>query len=215
MIRLSTLFWLVTVALVGFSMFAVKYEVQSLADQLARTAKQADDAERDLHALAAEWAYLNRPDALAELNQRVLSLVPIATKQLRASLTDIPMRPAPLPAPPESVVAEAVGATMAALLDQATTAQPPLRLMTAAAEPATISPAAVPPGPTAAAAPPPPATQPAGAGSDQSDQIVVALDTVAAAQPATPATVKTVGRAARPHRAASLDELIAQISESR
>lgn len=65
MIRLSTLFWLATVAIAGFTMFAVKYEVQSLADQLVRTSEQADAAERDLRALAAEWAFLNRPDTLA------------------------------------------------------------------------------------------------------------------------------------------------------
>ena len=76
-------------------MFAVKYEVQGLADQLARNVKQADDTERDIRVLDAEWAYLNRPDALAQMNQRFLSLAPIATKQLRTSLADIPMRPAP------------------------------------------------------------------------------------------------------------------------
>ena len=99
MIKLPTLFWLIVVATAGFAMFAVKYEVQALADQLARTAKQADDTERSIRALEAEWAYLNRPDALAQMNQRLLSLIPIATKQLRADVTDIPMRPVPPPPP--------------------------------------------------------------------------------------------------------------------
>ncbi len=99
MIKLSTLFWLVAVATAGFAMFAVKYEVQSLADEFARTAKQADDTERDIRVLDAEWAYLNRPDALAQMNQRFLSLGPIATKQLRTSLADVAMRPAPPPPP--------------------------------------------------------------------------------------------------------------------
>ncbi len=105
MIKLSTLFWLVAVATAGFAMFAVKYEVQTLADEFARTAKQADDTERDIRVLDAEWAYLNRPDALAQMNQRFLSLGPIATKQLRTSLADVAMRPAPPPppAPVESV----------------------------------------------------------------------------------------------------------------
>ena len=94
MIRLSTLFWLILVSATGFAMFAVKYEVQALADQLAHTSRQADDAERDVRVLDADWAYLNRPDALAAMNQRYLSLLPIATKQLIASIADIPMRPA-------------------------------------------------------------------------------------------------------------------------
>ena len=71
MIKLPSLFWLIVVATAGFAMFAVKYEVQALADQLARTVKQTDDTERDIRALEAEWAYLNRPDALAQLNQRL------------------------------------------------------------------------------------------------------------------------------------------------
>ena len=107
MIRLSALFWLILVSATGFAMFAVKYEVQALADQLAHTTRQADDAERDVRVLDADWAYLNRPDALAAMNQRYLSLQPIATKQLIASVADIPMRPTP-PPPVEAaaVVAE-------------------------------------------------------------------------------------------------------------
>ena len=100
MIKLPTLFWLIVVMTAGFAMFAVKYEVQALADQLARTAKQTDDTERSIRALEAEWAYLNRPDALEQMNQQLLSLIPIATKQLRADVTDIPMRPVPPPPPP-------------------------------------------------------------------------------------------------------------------
>ena len=103
MIKLPTLFWLIVVTTAGFAMFAVKYEVQALADQLARTAKQTDDTERSIRALEAEWAYLNRPDALAQMNQQLLSLIPIATKQLRADVTDIPMRPVPPPPPPAPV----------------------------------------------------------------------------------------------------------------
>ena len=102
MIRLPTLFWLLIVSTAGFAMFAVKYEVQSVADQLARTVRQADDTEREIRVLDAEWAFLNRPDALAQMNQRLLSLGPIATKQLRTNIADVAMRPAPLPAPPPS-----------------------------------------------------------------------------------------------------------------
>jgi hypothetical protein len=122
MIRLSTLFWLVAVSTAGFAMFAVKYEVQSLADELAHTVKQADDTGRDIRVLDAEWAYLNRPDALAQMNQRFLSLAPIATKQLRANIVDLPMRPAPPPPPapapaPEMVAAAGPPATAATPVD--------------------------------------------------------------------------------------------------
>ena len=203
MIRLSTLFWLLVVSTAGFAMFATKYQVQGLADQLARTVKQADDTERDIRVLDAEWAYLNRPDALAQMNQRLLSLVPIATKQLRASLTDIPMRPAPPPPPPpapvETVAAEAPIAVAAATLPEA----PPTD-----ADPASMQPA------EATARSP---NLPARARPVESARpiVTVALDTRVAAQSVKPAPVKAAARWSLPRRAASLDELIAQIAETR
>ncbi len=113
MIKLSTLFWLILVSATGFAMFAVKYEVQALADQLVQTTNRAAEAEHQVRVLDAEWAYLNRPDALAEMNQRYLNLAPIATKQLYASVADIPLRPAP---PPQvetvAAVAPAVNQTL-------------------------------------------------------------------------------------------------------
>lgn len=193
MIRLSTLFWLVVVATAGFAMFAVKYEVQELADQLARTVKQADDAERDIRVLGAEWAYLNRPDALAQMNQRFLSLAPIATKQLRNSIADIPMRPAPLPPPVETVAVDSATSVAA----RAVAPPPPLE----APMPAT-------------------GTEPQAPPAEVARRVVnVALNTpVGLAEPTRPAAVKVAARLPRPNpprKAKSLDELIAQITESR
>jgi hypothetical protein len=201
MIKLSTLFWLVVASTAGFAMFAVKYQVQELADQLTRTVKQADDAGRDIRVLDAEWAYLNRPDALAQLNQRLLSLAPIATKQLRTSVTDIPMRPVPPPppAPVETVAAEAPVALAAASATEA---------------PATDADAA-PSRPTESAAQTPIPPAPTRAEEGERPVLTVALDTPVAAQPVRPALVKAVARSNLPRRAASLDELIAQIAESR
>ena len=65
-------------------MFAVKYQVQGLADQLAGTVKQADGAERDIRVLDAEWAYLEPARCAGSDEPAFLSLVPIATKQLRS-----------------------------------------------------------------------------------------------------------------------------------
>jgi hypothetical protein len=55
---------------------------------------------RELRVLDAEWAYLNRPDMLAAMNQRFLSLAPITRKQLQTAVAEIPMRPAPAAPPP-------------------------------------------------------------------------------------------------------------------
>jgi hypothetical protein len=190
MIRLSTLFWLVLIAATGFAMFAVKYEVQALADELAQTTRRAGEAEHEIRVLDAEWAYLNRPDALAQMNQRYLSLTPIATKQLRTGVADVPMRPVPPPAPPEAV-AETVVATVAA--------------------PGTAAAAAAAPGAPLASQP-----QPSLPAEKAAPVVIAALEPHAAEpEPARAAPVRAAPRPNPPRRAKSLDELIAQITESR
>lgn len=107
MIRLGTLFWLVLVAAAGSAMFAVKYHVQAIEHALVQTEKATIAEQHQMRVLEAEWAYLNRPATLAQMNERFLSLVPITTKELRTSLADLPMRPAPAEktAPAETLVA--------------------------------------------------------------------------------------------------------------
>lgn len=104
MMRLSTVFWLLLVATTGFLTFAVKYEVQGLDDAYAHSQKAIAAEKSQIRVLEAEWAYLNRPAALAALNQRFLSLAPVATTQLVASAGEVPMRP---DAPPSSAIAAA------------------------------------------------------------------------------------------------------------
>ena len=94
MIKLSSLSWLVLVSMTSFAMFAVKYGVQSLGDELNRAKRATIVEEHAIRADEAEWAYLTRPETLDEMNRRHLSLGPIATKQLRASVIDIPLRAA-------------------------------------------------------------------------------------------------------------------------
>ena len=185
MIKLSALFWLVLVSATGFAMFAIKYEVQAVADQLAQTTKRADDAERDIRVFDAEWAYLNRPDALAQMNQRYLSLAPIATKQLIANIADIPMRPAP---PPAVETAAAVAEN---------------------SHPQNASPAPNPP-----LAEQPPQGQPS-TESGAPVLTVALETRNPTPEPARPAPTKAAPHPNSANRAKSLDELIAQIAENR
>ena len=97
MIRLGTLFWLVLVSATGFAMFGVKYQVQALEDELARTNRATVAEEHEIRVLEAEWAYLTRPETLEAMNRQFLSLGPISTKQLHTTVADIPMRPPPPP----------------------------------------------------------------------------------------------------------------------
>ena len=101
MIKLATLFWLVLVTATGLAMFAVKYQVQALDDHLSESRKAVAAQERELRVLGAEWAYLNRPAALADMNRRFLALAPIATKQLKGAVAEIALRPPPPPPNPE------------------------------------------------------------------------------------------------------------------
>jgi hypothetical protein len=103
MIRLSSAFWLLFVSAAALATFAAKYEVQALDDQLAEARKATATESRELRVLDAEWAYLNRPDMLAAMNQRFLLLAPITRKQLQTATTEIPMRPAPASPPPAAL----------------------------------------------------------------------------------------------------------------
>jgi hypothetical protein len=203
MIRLGTLFWLVLVSTTAFAMFGVKYQVQALEDELARTNRAAAAEEHELRVLDAEWAYLTRPATLEAMNRQFLSLGPIATKQLHATAADIPLRPPPPEPPPPA-------------------AEPPAVVAAAEPPPATSTPPSVPEGvpvpapqlATPQAAAEPPETQSAlramppllekSAAPPQMAKAVPVKATAKASQPASP-----------PRRAKSLDDLIAQIMTSR
>ena len=197
MIRLGTLFWLVLVSATGFAMFGVKYQVQALEDELARTNRATAAEEHELRVLEAEWAYLTRPATLEAMNRQFLSLGPIATKQLHTTAADIPLRPPP-PAEPPAVVAAAEPAPAASIPPSASEGvpvqAPELATPQAAAEPPVTQ--------SALRAMPALLEKPAAA-----PQFAKAVPVKAAAKPSPPA--------GPPRRAKSLDDLIAQIMTSR
>jgi hypothetical protein len=201
MIRLGTLFWLVLVSTTAFAMFGVKYQVQALEDELARTNRATAAEEHELRVLEAEWAYLTRPATLEAMNRQYLSLGPIATKQLHATAADIPLRPPP-PAEPPPVEPPAVVA--AAEPAPAVNAAPsaPEGVPVRAPEPATQTAAEPPVTQSALRAMPALLEKPAAA-----PQLAKAVPVKAAAKPGPPASP--------PRRAKSLDDLIAQIMTSR
>src|SRR5262245_29860231 len=143
MIRLGALLWLVLVSATGLAMFGVKYQVQALEDELARTRRATTAEEREIRVLEAEWAYLTRPETLDTMNRRFMSLAPISTKQLHATVADIPMRPPPqapqpMPAPLETLVATAepnAAPSMPLSLAEAPQAPPAEMPVNAVAEP--------------------------------------------------------------------------------
>jgi hypothetical protein len=201
MIRLGTLFWLVLVSTTAFAMFGVKYQVQALEDELARTNRATAAEEHELRVLEAEWAYLTRPATLEAMNRQFISLGPIATKQLHATATDIPLRPPPPEPPPPPAEAPAVVAA----------AEPAPAASAGPSAPEGV-PVRVPETATQTAAEPP-VTQsalramPALLEKTAAPQLAKAVPVKAVAKPGPPASP--------PRRAKSLDDLIAQIMTSR
>ena len=203
MIRLSTLFWLVLVSATGFAMFGVKYQVQALEDELARTNRAAAAEEHEMRVLEAEWAYLTRPQTLEAMNRRFLSLGPISTKQLHPTVADLPMRPPPPPAPPPEEPPAIVAAAEPAPAPNPAPSPAP-------SEPEGVPMRAPEPAASQAAAEPPP-TQSALRVMPALLEKPPAAPQLAKAVPAKAATVKP----SPPRRAKSLDDLIAQIMTSR
>jgi hypothetical protein len=196
MISVGALFWVVLVAATGFAMFGVKYQVQALEDELARTRRATMAEEHEIRVLDAEWAYLTRPETLEGMNRQFLSLAPISTKQLHTTVADIPLRPPPPVAPPPSAPGEA------AIVAVAEIPVPP------AASPRVAE--GVPSGIPAALAAEPSAMQSALRVMPALLEKPTGVPQVAKAVP-----MKAVVKPNAPRRAKSLDDLISQIMASR
>jgi hypothetical protein len=87
--------WIAVAFAAGVGNYAVKQMVQGLDDDLTNVRKKIVAEQKQIHDLTAEWTYLNQPELLANLNRRYLGLVPIAPKQERVGIDEIPLRPAP------------------------------------------------------------------------------------------------------------------------
>jgi len=91
MIRPSTVLWAVSVVVVGFAMFQVKYEVMQQESQLARIHRQIAESREAVRVLNAEWSFPTQPARLESLAHRYLDLAPIGTAQL-GTIAAIPLR---------------------------------------------------------------------------------------------------------------------------
>ncbi|MCX7354446.1 MAG: hypothetical protein NTY59_06390 [Alphaproteobacteria bacterium] len=92
MIRRSTIFTPLVAIALGFGLFRLTYEVQTLEGELARV-NRAVVAEREAaHVLRAEWSYLNEPTRLEALTKKHLSLRATQDGRIR-TVAEIPARP--------------------------------------------------------------------------------------------------------------------------
>ena len=71
--RLSIIaIWTIVIVVSAFGLYRVKYEVQSIRAQIIETNKELAQEQESLHVVAAEWAYLNRPERLQQLADKYL-----------------------------------------------------------------------------------------------------------------------------------------------
>jgi hypothetical protein len=123
MMRLGAGFWIPVVLVTGVANYAAKHMVQSLDDELSNVRRQTVVEQKEIHALAAAWTYLNQPELLVDLNKRFLGLAAITPKQLDRDIGDLPLRTTPTP-PAETALVPQTVATMAAA--EVTLPVPPL-----------------------------------------------------------------------------------------
>lgn len=101
MIRISAIIWVVVLALLGVSLFQVKYNVQTKERELREVRRQIEANYSAIHVLDAEWSYLNDPLRLADLTRRHTELVPTTPGQI-GDFASLPPRIEDTPATPES-----------------------------------------------------------------------------------------------------------------
>jgi len=93
--RQTTLFTFFAAVLMAIALFYLKYEVNSLQDELAELNGGIARDKEAVHVLRAEWSYLNETGRLRELAGRYLDLEPTKPEQI-ATPADIAER---LPVP--------------------------------------------------------------------------------------------------------------------
>jgi cell division protein FtsL len=91
MMRSSTFLSLVLVCGLGFGLFKVKYEVQSLEDDLGKINRQIATDQDAIHVLKAEWSYLTQPVRIGDMASRHLALQPVTSAQM-GSFDQLPLK---------------------------------------------------------------------------------------------------------------------------
>jgi len=80
--RLSSVVWMLLIVAAAFLLYMVKYQVQYLRQQVAQTTRELEQEREGMHVVAAEWAYLNRPERLQVLARKYLAASEMTVNQV-------------------------------------------------------------------------------------------------------------------------------------
>ncbi len=83
--------WLVLVLALGIGSYPMKYEVQRAEHRLEAINRDILRDQETIHALRAEWSYLNQPARLERLAMGLLSLETARADQVK-SIDQLPLR---------------------------------------------------------------------------------------------------------------------------
>ncbi len=69
-------------ATLAVGLYQVKYQVQEMRDEAQAIEEQLVAKRKSVQVMSAEWAYLARPDRLAELQKKYLPSAPVMAQQV-------------------------------------------------------------------------------------------------------------------------------------
>ena len=92
MSRQATVILALLFAGASLGLYQIKYKIQSLKQDLAGIQDAVRIEQDEIHVLEAEWAYLNRPQRLAQLSGKYLSFLrPVSPSQI-VSFDTLPLK---------------------------------------------------------------------------------------------------------------------------
>lgn len=74
--------WIFAASVTVFSLYNLKYKVQELENELSSINQKIAVEQETLHILNAEWAHLNNPLRLSEINEKTLKLKNLHNKHI-------------------------------------------------------------------------------------------------------------------------------------
>ena len=107
MIHRGLLFWSIAAVATAVGLFAIKYKVQDLEEQIDRSNQKIITSQQATHILKVEWAHLNEAERIEKLAQKFLKLEQAGIRQVaRLDIlkndSNQQRRDPPLPSPPRT-----------------------------------------------------------------------------------------------------------------